>query len=760
MAAEAAQAFRKLAELRDSLPKYQIDRNASEIELTSLLSALDEFLTLVDTNLELALALIGDDKADRLAMFIALCEKCALIEHELTSILAAGLNDTTLANLNRVWSICDENDIKTLDWTKLQSDLTDKREMLQVSANLSAIIAPFIKIKPDAAAWNLAAMGKAAQAIMTAGREALLCRNTATNDPSALPLLKNLIAEGRDLQTERNELSKQVTLSVDASSETLASAVAVLRAGGLFAVFSGNYRNAMRLARSLSLAERFEKRDALNHLEKLTDFRRREHAFLQNPQAAALFGRHFKGVDTDFTPFEKLADYYEQIQSALNGFEFRALRSFLGDAELDELEAVPAIPVDTSASTLATLRKDIAEANRRIAIAETALDELQQLLSLFHAPASVAPGTLPGLSEKLIMFLGHQAELEADHEITALLGKRFAGSRTQVEPLKSICAWAQAAEPVATPLSRILRDSNPAEAAKQINLVLQAQARADILMDKLSDVAKIEPYTFTNGNGAAATALALEAAANDADGLFVHSALATELTELEETGTLPLVKHQIASGIPIGLSLQLEALAARQLARAAYAEYGTQLSRFPGSRLDDLRSALARQDKKIIKLAQKQLRWKIHAETKPPYGHGIGKKSTWTEMALIDNEINKQQRFISVRDLTQRAGKALLELKPCWMMSPLAVAQYVPKDALVFNLFITDEASQMPPEAAIGALLRCKQTVVVGDTKQLPPSSFFKKMIDEDEADEDDTVLNESILEMANATFRPVRRLR
>lgn len=94
------------------------------------------------------------------------------------------------------------------------------------------------------------------------------------------------------------------------------------------------------------------------------------------------------------------------------------------------------------------------------------------------------------------------------------------------------------------------------------------------------------------------------------------------------------------------------------------------------------------------------------------------------------------------------------------MMSPVAVAQYVPKDAFAFDLCIIDEASQMPPEAAIGALLRCKQTVVVGDTNQLPPSSFFRKMIDDEEADEDDAVLNESILEMANATFRPARRLR
>jgi superfamily I DNA and/or RNA helicase len=66
----------------------------------------------------------------------------------------------------------------------------------------------------------------------------------------------------------------------------------------------------------------------------------------------------------------------------------------------------------------------------------------------------------------------------------------------------------------------------------------------------------------------------------------------------------------------------------------------------------------------------------------------------------------------------------------------------------------------MPPESAIGALLRCDQAVVVGDTNQLPPSSFFKTMIDDEDADDDEAVLNESVLEMANGAFRPARRLR
>lgn len=760
LAARASQAFRALAAARDLLPNYGVDRDAAEDKLAALAAALVGLATLKETESELHLALLAKDAPARLAAFIAGCDACAASHQELASILSVEATEAVRADLERLRSICRSNDIQTLDWQTLQANLATRRETLQTSRRLASMMAPLIRVEPEASEWPLAAVGRAAQAIAAAGREALMCRNTATNDPSALPLLQKLIAEGRGLQAERADLSNQVSLSIDAPAEALTSAIAALRAGGLFAVFSGEFRNAKRLARSLSLAERFDRRDGLARLEKLAGYRSRERAFQQNPQAAVLFGLHFRGVDTEFGPFEKLATYYASTQDTLAGPELRALRNFLRDADFDELETVPSVPIDTPVDTLATLQNEVADAERRLAALEHALDELGPLLSVLRDPSSVSPSSLEGLIERMGTFLERRAALDADRGAAVLLGDRFAGSRTVTAPLKPVCAWAQSAMPVTEQLATVLRGGHVAKAAEQIETVLRAHAHVNGVLESLARVAQIDTGVFTDNRDEIGCAAALDAASHDAEGLFAHAALATALVELRDTGTSPLAAHRMASGVPSNLAAQFEALAVRKLARAAYAEHGKKLARYPGSRLDELRNALARQDKEIIKLAQKQLRWKIHADAKPPYGNGMGKKSTWTQMALIDNEINKQKRFISVRDLTQRAGKALLELKPCWMMSPLAVAQYVPKGALNFDLCIIDEASQMPPEAAIGALLRCKQTVVVGDTNQLPPSSFFKKMIDDDEADEDDAVLNESILEMANATFRPARRLR
>jgi transcription elongation GreA/GreB family factor len=92
------------------------------------------------------------------------------------------------------------------------------------------------------------------------------------------------------------------------------------------------------------------------------------------------------------------------------------------------------------------------------------------------------------------------------------------------------------------------------------------------------------------------------------------------------------------------------------------------------------------------------------------------------------------------------------------MMSPLAVAQYIPKGTVEFDLVIIDEASQMTPENAIGALVRSKQAMIVGDTNQLPPTNFFRKVYDDYEDEE--AVNDESVLQLANTVFRPARRLR
>lgn len=120
-----------------------------------------------------------------------------------------------------------------------------------------------------------------------------------------------------------------------------------------------------------------------------------------------------------------------------------------------------------------------------------------------------------------------------------------------------------------------------------------------------------------------------------------------------------------------------------------------------------------------------------------------------SEMGRLRRELQKQKRHMPVRQLVGGLPTLLPKLKPCLLMSPLSVAQYLDARHAQFDLVVFDEASQIPVWDAVGVIARGKQLVVVGDPKQLPPTSFFAKSSDDgDGAGLDDQVEDlESILD-------------
>ncbi len=108
------------------------------------------------------------------------------------------------------------------------------------------------------------------------------------------------------------------------------------------------------------------------------------------------------------------------------------------------------------------------------------------------------------------------------------------------------------------------------------------------------------------------------------------------------------------------------------------------------------------------------------------------------EVNLIYREHEKRTRHLPLRKLLPRIPQMITAIKPCFLMSPLSVANYLPRDSFSFDLGIFDEASQVLPADALGSILRARQIVVIGDSKQLPPSTFFQKSIDDGDGGGDD----------------------
>ena len=122
------------------------------------------------------------------------------------------------------------------------------------------------------------------------------------------------------------------------------------------------------------------------------------------------------------------------------------------------------------------------------------------------------------------------------------------------------------------------------------------------------------------------------------------------------------------------------------------------------------------------------------------------------ELALVTRELAKQRAHLPVRRLVQGMPSLIHKLKPCLLMSPLSVSQYLDASHANFDVVVFDEASQIPVWDAVGAIARGKQVIVVGDPKQLPPTNFFQRSDDAEdeqvEAAEDAPVQDlESILD-------------
>ena len=128
-----------------------------------------------------------------------------------------------------------------------------------------------------------------------------------------------------------------------------------------------------------------------------------------------------------------------------------------------------------------------------------------------------------------------------------------------------------------------------------------------------------------------------------------------------------------------------------------------------------------------------------------------------SEVGLLQKALRSNARGVSIRRLFDTIPTLLPRLMPCALMSPISVAQYFDADSPKFDLVIFDEASQMPTCEAVGAIARATSVIVVGDPKQMPPTSFFStNNVDEDNLEAEDL---ESILDDCLALSMPSKHL-
>lgn len=159
------------------------------------------------------------------------------------------------------------------------------------------------------------------------------------------------------------------------------------------------------------------------------------------------------------------------------------------------------------------------------------------------------------------------------------------------------------------------------------------------------------------------------------------------------------------------------------------------LDNFRGNIHEKLIQEFKELDELQMKIAVKRIQQKMW-NSLPDFRVQYSRKD---EVAVLKRECLKKTRLMTLRRLLGEIPNLAMSLKPCFMMSPLSVSIFLSSESYNFDLVIFDEASQVHTEDAIGAIMRGKQVIIVGDDKQLPPTSFFRATMSVDDLEDDDS---------------------
>jgi len=352
------------------------------------------------------------------------------------------------------------------------------------------------------------------------------------------------------------------------------------------------------------------------------------------------------------------------------------------------------------------------------------------------------------------------ATVEKAANARELLGKIFAGVKTDHSMLDASLRWAD--EVLASDLSddiarRLLGCNTNSETATVAELFssvgASCQSAASSYTEGILALADVNEAVFLGTEFEQSTVHEFLAKAEECQAQISDLPAWVGYLSLrevaDELGVGALVTTAEEGNISFEeIELSFKALFYTTLAEKVM-ESTPELLRFNGVRYEGLRHEFAELDRKIMRLQREAVAREVDQRHHRPEGNARGLVSSYTDLGLIRRELAKRRRHIPVRLLVARAGKALQGLKPCFMMSPMSVAQFIAPNSLDFDLVVVDEASQLKPEDALGALARGRQAVVVGDQKQLPPTSFFERFGGEvDSSDENPLQDMESILDV------------
>jgi very-short-patch-repair endonuclease len=581
---------------------------------------------------------------------------------------------------------------------------------------------------------------------------ALDARSPSLEEKESINHLRAAAKESRDLESQGGVLSNQFDWGVGTPDELGRHATVIDQTPWFKRLFSGDYRATTKTFKAMAKDHKRAAREVMSGaFRTVAAYQLQRRAFANNAAHRERIGVGFAGLESNWSALLKLADWYEMVftslpEDASAAAAFRKALFTKNTTGVRELKG-----------RLTGLREQRTRLTRlvaRLSEAVSVRDSYEGAVG--EIPLVIIPPTVHRLN-KLIE--------DALRELAAA----FEGGGTESGPIERAIRTLEMLSGNSDSMGAVAY----IEAAETKLRLAAARGRLVELLTALIEIAQLAANLADISNGelwrkrvpdslsewSEAAMKAVESPDNLGDWVnFKRCCI-----EGEQYGMASVTVIAEQSFIkPEQLAAGFQFVFYHTLAKHVLST-NPALWEFSGDTQEKIRQQFSRTDKDVIVLQRKRTAAKTANRTIKPGVRG-GHVADWTELALLRHEVGKQKRHIPIRELVRRAGSSLQALKPCFMMGPQSVAKYLAPGVLKFDLVVMDEASQIRPEDAIGALARGGQSVIVGDPMQLPPTSFFNRIAPSDGADGDGNQFvtgdSESILDVASAVYPSVRRLR
>lgn len=574
--------------------------------------------------------------------------------------------------------------------------------------------------------------------------------------PCNRQIMDKAIQDWSDITEEKEELSKkfdiEVLLNLPDAENKLNEAVTVFNSSGFWGIFKRSYKEAKNFYRLITLYGKDKKQAMIINCIKLLKFVKKCRSFENNNLFTQILGCYFDGLKTNIPDIKKVYEFYKDVYATVrygenikqtlytffaakenfdlffnisnmlllnmvhkfslpitdfNGSFFEYKDKLLYMNELEELLSDNFIKQFNNENILIT---DIINTKNKLEYLEklkTDIDELNMEASI------LLPGLINGVNtddvqlDQLLSFERHISSNKFIKSVSLFIDELVGGNLTKIiDALQAI-----------------------SDKTVELNSLIDAVSGLFVFKSKLFLNTACSSISFGS------LADYFTDLQNNKNAVYHTVVFYNALNQTKDTRYDTMISYLRDNKYPLQHLADIYCyLVYRCLTKNVEND---NWHTFIPNEFANLAEHIRKLDDELYQLNAQLLINSIN-QNDIPQGINSTRVSEKTEMQLIYHQLSGHSRNIPLRRFISRAGNAIQALKPCFLMSPISVAQYIPPQSINFDLLIIDEASQMYYEEALGGIFRAKQLVVVGDDKQLPPTPFFQKNNIQDDEFEDD----------------------